>query len=87
MHLQKGAQEVHNQKVRASFINIIVEAMLNYQIAYCATTKVLSMLLCYRTNNTEHNNKQSFSQTSLNSNIIRLLEYKLKNTVLKLIKS
>ena len=52
MHLQKGAQEVHNQKVRASFINIIVEAMLNYQIAYCATTKVLSMLLCYRTNTT-----------------------------------
>ena len=52
MHLQKGAQEVHNQKVRASFINIIVEAMLNYQIAYCATTKVLSMLLCYKTNTT-----------------------------------
>ena len=33
--LQKGAQEVHNQKVHAHFINIIVEAVLNYQIAHC----------------------------------------------------
>ena len=41
----------------------------------------------HRKNNTEHNNKQSFSQTSLNSNIIRLPEYKLKNTVSKIIKS
>ena len=31
--------------------------------------------------------QQSFSQTSLNSSIIRLSEYKLKNTILKLIKS
>ena len=31
--------------------------------------------------------QQSFSQPSLNSSIIRLLEYKLKNTILKLIKS
>ena len=30
--------------------------------------------------------QQSFSQTSLNSSIIRLSEYKLKNTILKLIK-
>ena len=29
----------------------------------------------------------SFSQTSLNSSIIRLSKYKLKNTILKLIKS
>ena len=41
----------------------------------------------YRTNTTNHNNKKSFSQTSLNSSIIRLPEYKLKNIVLKLIKS
>ena len=40
----------------------------------------------HRTSITNHNNKQSFSQTSLNSSIIRLPEYKLKNTVLKLIK-
>ena len=31
--------------------------------------------------------RQSFSQTSLNSSIIRLSEYKLKNKILKLIKS
>ena len=31
--------------------------------------------------------QQSFFQTSLNSSIIRLSEYKLKNTILKLIKS
>ena len=45
----------------------------------------------HRTNNTEQTLQiiiiKSFSQTSLNSNIIRLPEYKLKNTVLKLIKS
>ena len=52
MHLQKGAQEVHNQKVHVCFINITVEAVLNYQIAHCATTKVLSVLLCYRINTT-----------------------------------
>ena len=51
-HLQKGAEEVHNQKVRACFINITVEAVLNYQIAHCAATKVLFVLLCYRTNTT-----------------------------------
>ena len=52
MHLQKEAQEVHNQKVRVRFINIIVEAVLNYQIAHYVATKVISMLLCYRTNTT-----------------------------------
>ena len=52
VHLQKGAQEVHNQKVHARFINITVEAVLNYQIAHCAATKVLFVLLCYRTNTT-----------------------------------
>ena len=52
MHLQKEAQEVHNQKVHARFINITVEAVLNYQIAHCAATKVLSVLLCYSTNTT-----------------------------------
>ena len=52
MHLQKGAQEVHNQKVHARFINITVEAVLNYQIAHCAATKVLFVLLCYKTNTT-----------------------------------
>ena len=50
--MQKGAEEVHNQKVRVCFINIIVEAVLNYQIAHCAATKVLFVLLCYRTNTT-----------------------------------
>ena len=52
MHSQKGAQEVHNQKVRARFISITIETVLNYQIAHCAATKVLSVLLCYRTNTT-----------------------------------
>ena len=52
MHLQKGAQEVHNQKVRVRFINITIEVVLNYQIAHYAATKVLSVLLCYRTNTT-----------------------------------
>ena len=37
--------------------------------------------------NTMATTQQSFSQTSLNSSIIRLSEYKLKNTILKLIKS
>ena len=50
--MQKGAEEVHNQKARACFINITVEAVLNYQIAHCAATKVLFVLLCYRTNTT-----------------------------------
>ena len=48
----KRNSEVHNQKVHVRFINITVEAVLNYQIAHCATTKVLSVLLCYRTNTT-----------------------------------
>ena len=56
MHWQKGAQEVHNQKVCTRFINITIEAMLNYQIAHCAATKVLSVLLCYRTNTTNTTN-------------------------------
>ena len=34
------------------FINITIEAVLNYQIAHYAATKVLSVLLCYRTNTT-----------------------------------
>ena len=50
--MQKGAEEVHNQKVRACFIDITVEAVLNYQIAHCVATKVLFVLLCYRTNTT-----------------------------------
>ena len=52
MHLQKEAQEVHNQKVCVRFINITIEAVLNYQIAHYVATKVLSVLLCYRTNTT-----------------------------------
>ena len=84
MRLQNGAQEVHNQKVRARFINITVEAVLNYQIAHCAAQR--SSLCCSATEQTLQT-QQSFSHTSLNSSIIRLSEYKLKNTILKLIKS
>ena len=46
------SSEVYNQKVRARFINITVEAVLNYQIAHCVATKVLFVLLCYRINTT-----------------------------------
>ena len=46
------SSEVYNQKVRARFINITVEAVLNYQIAHYVATKVLFVLLCYRINTT-----------------------------------
>ena len=76
MHLQKGAQEAHNQKVRACFINITVEAVLNYQIAQCTATKVLSVLLCYRTNTTHTTFFLSNISKLKHNQIIRILTQK-----------
>ena len=66
------SSEVYNQKVRARFINITVEAVLNYQIAHYAATKVLSVLLCYKTNTTNTTIFLSNISKLKNNQIIRI---------------